>query len=135
MSAGENIANAVPVSGGPVANNLTAPSSAGASSELHSRVVEMLAATLNSGFAEIGYHPDHLAHVQSTYEWNTRLRDENARLFSDNQRLAQLIGMQNTRIVSSAPSGGNNATTHELQSRIQELEMSRQEVVRQNEQL
>lgn len=93
----------------------------------------MLASTLNNGFAELGLFPDHLTTVHAIYEWSQRLRDENVRLFADNRRLAQLIGMQNTRI--AVQDGGPSSTTHELHTRIQEIEMSRYDVIRQNEQL
>ena len=93
----------------------------------------MLASTLNSGFSELGLFPDHLSTVHAIYEWNKRLSEENARLFSDNQRLAQLIGMQNTRIASQ--SGGKDATNYELHNRIQEIEMSRHDIIRQNQQM
>ena len=93
----------------------------------------MLASTLNNGFAELGLFPDYLSTVHALYEWNRRLSDENARLFSDNRKLAQLIGMQNTRLGSQ--SGGKDATNHELHARLQEIEMSRYEFIRQNEQL
>lgn len=101
--------------------------------ELRSKVVELLASTLNNGFSELGLFPDHLSTVHAIHEWSRRLSDENARLFSDNKRLAQLIGMQNTRLASQ--DGGKDATSHELHTRIQEIEMSRYDVIRQNEQL
>ena len=93
----------------------------------------MLASTLNNGFSELGMSPDHFSTVHAIYEWNKRLSAENARLFADNRRLSQLIGLQNTRI--TAQGGGKDTAAHELQTRLQEIELSRCDVMRQNEQL
>ncbi|KAH9833738.1 uncharacterized protein C8Q71DRAFT_860015 [Rhodofomes roseus] len=132
MDADQNIANAADPSGStPI--NLTASSSTDSNEDLRTRIIGMLAGTLNGGFAELGYHPDYLVQLHTIHEWNTRLREENARLFADNRRLAQLIGMQNQRLTSIAQNGGPNAIIHDLQGRIQEIEMSRRELLRQHE--
>ncbi|KAI0727302.1 hypothetical protein C8Q72DRAFT_468491 [Fomitopsis betulina] len=135
MSTSKDTGNGSPVSAGTPSAYSAASSSTAASPDpdLRSRIVEMLASTLNNGFAELGLFPDHLTTVHAIYEWSQRLRDENVRLFADNRRLAQLIGMQNTRI--AVQDGGPSSTTHELHTRIQEIEMSRYDVIRQNEQL
>ncbi|KZT06417.1 uncharacterized protein LAESUDRAFT_812702 [Laetiporus sulphureus 93-53] len=102
-------------------------------------VQSILADTINSFLTETGYSPGLLIELRAQRDWLDRLRDENARLFHDNSKLAQLVpqlvAMQNERIAAGRPvesgSGANRTprthaqdgnVMHELQQRIQEIE-------------
>lgn len=100
--------------------------------EYRSQVVDVLANTMNNCLAELGYHPDFTQQLQTIHEWNIRLRNENAKLFQDNKKLAQLIGMQNERISKTVPNIPLNQGVADLQIRLQAVELNRQELLNQH---
>lgn len=100
--------------------------------EYRSQVVDVLANTMNNCLAELGYHPDFTQQLQTIHEWNIRLRNENAKLFQDNKKLAQLIGMQNERISKTVPNIPLNQGVADLQIRLQAVELNRQELLTQH---
>ncbi|KDR83890.1 hypothetical protein GALMADRAFT_46450, partial [Galerina marginata CBS 339.88] len=67
-------------------------------SATRARIVEILASTANGCLSELGYYPGMPGKLKILEGQNERWREENVKLYQDNQRLVELTRNQNTTI-------------------------------------
>jgi len=65
--------------------------------DLRSRVVEILAGTVNGCLSELGYFPGMHQRMLELQQVNAKWQSENVNLFQDNQKLARSLREQNER--------------------------------------
>jgi hypothetical protein len=101
--------------------------------DLRSRVVEILAATANGCLTELGYYPGMPQRMVELEQLNAKWQSENVKLFQDNQKLSRLLRERERSILLHDSDDQKIKFIQALEEQIRGFKEERVNLMKQNE--